>query len=136
VTLNAATSITATFSPASTILPDLTIASVSVPSTVSLTAGFPVVFSVVNQGSVGASYPKFRIYLSRDTKRSTDDIEIFKRSWSCIAPKMTLSNAITETIPAGTTAGSYYLLLVIDAIGAIAESNEGNNTVVRAIAVR
>ena len=136
LTLNAATTFTATFAPASTTLPDLFLTSVSVPSTVSRTTGFPVAFTVVNQANVSASTVKSRIYLSRDTKVSADDVIIHRGYWNCIAPKITIPIGITQTLPAGTSAGSYYLLLVVDAASTIAESNEGNNTVVRAIAVK
>jgi subtilase family serine protease len=124
------------FAQVSTTLADLLMTSVSMPSTVSRTTGFPVAFNVVNQGSTSASAVKLRIYLSRDTKVSADDVVVSRLYWSCIAPKITIPNSITQTLPAGTSAGSYYLLLVVDASGTIAESNEGNNTVVRAIAVK
>jgi hypothetical protein len=136
LTLKAATTITAMFAQVSTTLADLLMTSVSMPSTVSRTTGFPVAFNVVNQGSTSASAVKLRIYLSRDTKVSADDVVVSRLYWSCIAPKITIPNSITQTLPAGTSAGSYYLLLVVDASGTVAESNEGNNTVVRAIAVK
>ena len=47
-----------------------------------------------------------------------------------------MANALTETIPSGTGAGSYYVLLVVDAAGVVRESSESNNTVSRAVTVR
>jgi subtilase family serine protease len=59
-----------------------------------------------------------------------------RRSFGAIAAGRTLANVLTETVPSGTRTGSYYVLLVVDAGGAVAESSEGNNTTTKAISVR
>ena len=143
VTMNGATGVTATFNPApasggstSSSLPDLVVTSLSMPSTVSRTSGFPMSFNVVNQGKAAAGTVQLKIYLSRDNKLSSDDVLLRVRTFGAVAPGLTVPNAITETIPSGVSAGSYYVLLVIDASGAVNESSESNNTLVRAITVR
>jgi subtilase family serine protease len=47
----------------------------------------------------------------------------------------TISNAITQTLPSGTGTGLYYIFLIADQGRAVAESNESNNTVKKAVTV-
>lgn len=135
VTVSGAVSVTATFNPATGTLPDLVITSLVMPSTVLRTSGFPMSFNVVNLGAAAQSV-KLRIYLSRDNRLSSDDVVLRERSYGSIPGGITLANGITETIPAGTSAGSYYVLLVVDATGVVTESSESNNTLVKAITVQ
>jgi hypothetical protein len=135
VTVNSATGVTATFNSTSGSRPDLTITALVMPSTVSRTLGFPMSFNVVNLGATAGSV-QLKIYLSRDNRRSSDDVVLRERNYGSVPAGATLANGITETIPSGTSAGSYYVLLVVDAAGAVTESNEGNNTLVKAITVQ
>jgi hypothetical protein len=135
VTVTSATGVTATFNSTSGSRPDLTITALVMPSTVSRTIGFPMSFNVVNLGATAGSV-QLKIYLSRDNRRSSDDVVLRERNYGSVPAGATLANAITETIPSGTSAGSYYVLLVIDAAAAVTESNEGNNTLVKAITVQ
>jgi subtilase family serine protease len=93
-------------------------------------------FNVKNQGQAAAGALQVRIYLSRDNRVSSDDAVLRVRSFGAVAAGATIANGMTESIPSGTRAGSYYVLLVVDAGGTVGESNEGNNTVVKAITVR
>jgi hypothetical protein len=136
VTLNSATTVTATFSPASSgSLPDLVVTGLVIPSTVAIDTAFSMHFNLVNQGTATAGSSVLRIYLSRDDRLSSDDVLLRQRSFGSVAAGATVANAITESIPAGTSAGSYYVLLVADAGGAVAESNESNNVLARAVTV-
>jgi CARDB protein/List-Bact-rpt repeat protein/centrosomal CEP192-like protein/fibronectin type III domain protein len=143
VTVSSVMGVTATFAPASTgggstggSRPDLVLTGLSMPSTVSRTGGFGMHFNVKNQGQAAAGALQVRIYLSRDNRVSSDDAVLRVRSFGAVAAGATIANGMTESIPSGTRAGSYYVLLVVDAGGTVGESNEGNNTVVKAITVR
>lgn len=135
VIVNGAVGVTATFNPATGTLPDLVVTSLVMPSTVSRTSGFPMSFNVVNLGAATGSV-QLKIYLSRDNRLSSDDVVLRERNYGSILAGVTLANALTETIPSGTSAGSYYVLLVVDTTGAVTESSEGNNTLVKAITVQ
>ncbi len=137
VTLNAATGVTATFNPAtSTSRPDLIVSSLSIPSTVYRGGSYTLSFGVKNQGSVTSAATQLRIHMSVNSSLSSDDALLQTRSLSTIAAGATVSRTLTGTIPSGAPAGVYYMILAVDPNGAVAESNEGNNTLVRAITVR
>jgi hypothetical protein len=143
VTVNGAVAVTATFGPVSTgggstpsSRPDLVVNALSMPSAVSRTGEFPMSFNVKNQGQVAAGALQLRIYLSRDSKASSDDALLRVRSFGAVAAGSTVFNSLTETLPPGTSTGSYYVLLVVDAGGAVQESSESNNTLAKAITVR
>lgn len=139
VTVNGAIGVTATFSPTSSgggSQPDLVVTGVSIPPTLSRQNGFPVVFNVVNQGGAASGSMQLRIYLSRDNRLSSDDVMLRARTFGTVPAGGIVANALTETIPSGTGAGSYYVLLVVDAAGVVRESSESNNTVSRAVTVR
>jgi hypothetical protein len=146
VTVNGAVGVTATFSPSSSgpsqpsggggSQPDLIVTGLSVPSSVSRNSGFTMLFNVLNQGRAPARSPQLRIYLSRDSRLSSDDVLLRARTFGAVPAGATVANAITETIPSGTGTGAYYLLLVVDAAGVVSESSESNNTLTRAVTVR
>jgi CARDB len=146
VTVNGAVGVTATFSPSSSgpsqpsggsgSQPDLVVTGLSVPSSVARNSGFTMLFNVLNQGRAPASSLQLRIYLSRDSRLSSDDVLLRARTFGAIPAGGTVANAITETIPSGTGTGAYYLLLVVDAAGVVSESSESNNTLTRAVTVR
>jgi hypothetical protein len=146
VTVNGAIGVTATFSSTTSSpsqpsggsgsQPDLIVTGLSAPSSVSRREDFPVRFNVVNQGRAPAGSVQLKIYLSRDNRLSSDDVVLRTRSFGRVPAGATLANGLTETIPPGTSAGAYYLLLVVDAAGVVRESSEGNNTVARAVTVR
>jgi hypothetical protein len=139
VTLNSSIGVTATFNSATSILlPDLIATSLSIPSTVFRTSGFPISFNVVNQGSVAAGTTRLNIYLTQDRALSSGNVLLRVLTISAVPAGGTISNAITQTLPSGTGTGSYYIFLVVDQRREVAESNESNNTlgVRQAITVR
>lgn len=137
VTLNAATGVTATFNAAtSTSRPDLIVSSLSIPSTLYRGGSYTLSFGVKNQGSATSAATQLRIHMSVNSSLSSDDALLQTRSLGTIAAGATVSTTLTGTIPSGAPAGVYYMILVVDPNGAVAESNEGNNTLVRAITVR
>jgi subtilase family serine protease len=95
-----------------------------------------VSFNVVNQGTVTAGSLQVKIYLSRNTSVSSDDVLLRTRTFGTVPARATLPNSLTESVPSNVGTGAYFLLFVVDANGSVGESNEGNNIASRAITVR
>jgi CARDB len=115
---------------------DLAIYSLVTPTTVTRNVPFPVSFYVRNYGATASGTVQLRIYLSRNDRPSSDDVLLYSRSYSSIAAGANLSTAISEVIPSGTSTGSYYLIVHMDATGQFTEPNEWNNMRMNAVTVR
>jgi subtilase family serine protease len=107
--------------------PDLIDATWSIPGAV--TAGVPITVSdtVKNQGGGAADASTTRFYLSANALFDAADVPLGSRPVPALAPGATSTASTALTVPAGTPAGSYYLLIVADADGAVAETQEGND---------
>jgi len=109
--------------------PDLTVSSASLPAS-TITAGSTgtVTDIVLNQGA-GASGPSTtRFYLSANPTLDAFDVLLSGgRPVGPLSSGATSSGTSVITIPAGTTAGTYYLLAKADGDGDTAESVETNN---------
>ncbi|MBI4685215.1 MAG: hypothetical protein HY755_08445 [Nitrospirae bacterium] len=108
--------------------PDLTISSISAPS--SAIAGNSISLSDTTKnngaGDAGASTTKF--YLSKDTVVDGSDSYLGSRAVPALAAGASDSASTTVTIPTGTAKGNYYIVAVADADNAVAEVLETNNT--------
>ena len=93
--------------------------------------------SVTNRGGNDAppSVVKYYLSLNNATFDAADIALPETRSIGTLIPGATSSVQIPVTIPAGTAPGLYYLIVVADAAGSIAESSETNNTHARSIRV-
>jgi thermitase len=113
---------------------DLVIASMTVPTTAG--AGQPITVNDTtrNQGGGAAPTSTTAFYLSTNNVLDAGDTPLGSRSVPALDPGGSSAASTMLTIPAGT-AGSYYLIAQTDAGGAIAETNETNNTTARAIQV-
>jgi subtilase family serine protease len=137
VTMNGSAGVTATFtSTSSSARPDLVINSVSTPSTLTRNRSFSMSFKVANQGSGPAGSMQARVYFSRNNALSSDDVSVWSRSFGSLAAGGSASNTISGTVPSALPAGSYFAIIVVDSNKQVSESNENNNTVVRAITIR
>lgn len=84
--------------------------------------------NTVTNGSVAVGPFTVRFYLSRDAKfNDGSDALLGQRTIASMAAGATKSNAKTVTIPAGTPAGIYRILVRADAGDALDENSEGNN---------
>ena len=117
--------------------PDLRLTDMQSPA--SVTAGIAAFFNfdLVNSGNTIASGDYLiEFYLSTDNNFSNNDTWVGELSTGN-TPVGTIDNVPGGiTIPAGSSAGNYYLLGVVDADKVIEESNENNNTIARAISVQ
>ncbi|MBI4489401.1 MAG: SBBP repeat-containing protein, partial [Deltaproteobacteria bacterium] len=110
------------------IRPDLIVTTVSVPATASAGSTISVTDTTKNQAVVSATASMTKFYLSTDTTLSAGDTLLGNRPIPVLAADAESTGATALTIPAGTAGGKYYILAQADADGAVAESNEGNNT--------
>ncbi|WP_167735987.1 choice-of-anchor D domain-containing protein [Nocardioides sp. 503] len=107
--------------------PDLTIAKVSVPSSVKAGTSTRISTTVKNTGSKAAGASVVSLSLSRDRKVGGDTALAAAGKMTSLRPRKSLSRNISVAIPARTTAGSYYLVVCADAKKKVRERNERNN---------
>ena len=109
--------------------PDLVVASITGPSG-SVTIGGPVSLgaTVRNRGGARAAASKLGFFLSRDAKRSKDDVALGGPvAIRALKSGKKSTQGTPATIPAGTIAGEYSLLACADVRAKIGERRESNN---------
>jgi subtilase family serine protease len=114
---------------------DLVILSFSAPTSAKRGTNISIGDATRNRlaGTAGASTTAF--YLSADTTLNGGDTLLGSRAVPSLAGGATSSGTTTVTIPAGTTAGAYYLIWKADNGGVITETDETNNTKYKAITI-
>ncbi len=116
--------------------PDLIVSGVSATSPVAAGAKTSVAATVVNQGAGPAGASTVRFYLSTNLTFDATDVPLGEsRSVPVLGAGASNIGATLVTIPAGTTAGTYFVILRADADGSVSESNETNNTAPRVVQV-
>jgi subtilase family serine protease len=106
--------------------PDLTVSSLTVPTSAGAGTTISVTDSTRNAGGGASGASTTRYYLSTDGTPG-GDVELGSRAVPALAPSATSTGTVTLAIPAGTAGGSYFVIAVADADGAVPETNEGNN---------
>jgi subtilase family serine protease len=109
--------------------PDLVVTAVTnPPATIAPGGTFRVTDTVANQGTVAAGVSTARYYLSADQQKDASDVLLGgSRSVSSLGAGQTSSGNTTVTIPSTMPSGTYYLLSCANDLGAVTETNEGNN---------
>ncbi|MBX7166181.1 MAG: NF038122 family metalloprotease [Pirellulales bacterium] len=98
------------------------------PAQVSVGTPFNAEFTVENNGSTAAPSFEVRFYLSRDEAITTGDTLLFTRIIPGLAIGANTGNLLqTLDLPLGTQTGPAYIGMIVDPLGAIAETNEGDN---------
>ncbi|WP_062295097.1 S8 family serine peptidase [Nostoc piscinale] len=115
---------------------DLIIQNAVAPSSISVGKSFKVSYRVKNQG-IGKAFPSSTaFYLSRDKTVSDDDLYLGSDEIASLNAGAYSSRTATFSIEKNVTAGSYYLLYKADANNNVVETNENNNIVAKAIALK
>lgn len=88
---------------------------------------------VENVGTVDVTDVTCALYLSNDTERDAQDVNV----GTFVVPSLVAAGGpttidVTVTVPGGTPPGNYYLLLAVDSNDAVAEAEENNNVAVAA----
>jgi subtilase family serine protease len=107
--------------------PDLIVTALTAPTSAAAGATITVSDTTRNQGGGGADASTTRFYLSTNTLLDASDVPLGDRAVPALAAGATHSASTSITIPAGTLAGSYYLIAKADADNTVAETQEANN---------
>jgi subtilisin family serine protease/subtilase family serine protease len=108
--------------------PDLIVSSISAPATAAAGGTISVSDTSKNQGAGDAdASTTTRFYLSTNSTLDGADVLIGSRTAVALDAGATETAATTLTVPAGTTAGTYYVIAQADALNAVLETAETNN---------
>ena len=106
---------------------DLFVSALSAPSTAGAGTPFDVTDTTANQGTGNAGASTTRLYLSTNFTIDAGDVVLGDRAVGALAPGASNTGTTSAVIPAGTAAGSYWLLALADADDAVVETAELNN---------
>ena len=125
-----------TFARSVQIGPDLAISALTVPATAGPGAGVVVTDTTRNQGADTAGPSTTRFYFSTNVVLDVADPPLDgNRPVPALAAGASSTGSTSLAIPAGTPAGTYYIIAKADADGLVPEGQESNNTVWRAIKI-
>jgi len=88
-----------------------------------------------NSGAGDAASSTTGFYLSTNTTLDAADIQLNSRVVDALAAGASISGTTSLTIPATTTAGTYYIIGKADAEGVVPETSETNNTLYKTITI-
>jgi subtilisin family serine protease len=112
-----------------TIGADLLVAGLSVPSVIPAGGTGTAIDIAQNAGGTTSAPSTTRFYLSVNPSFDGGDVQLAgSRAVPSLAPGALNLGTTTITIPAGTPAGFYYVIAVVDADGVVIEIKENNNT--------
>ena len=118
-----------------TIGPNLAVSALSAPSTGGAGMAITVTDTTKNSGGGAAASSTTSFYLSANSSFGAGDILLGSRVAGALAAGTSTAPVSTSlTIPAGTAPGSFYLIARADDLGAVAETDETDNT--RAVLIR
>jgi hypothetical protein len=116
-------------------LPDLKPVALSAPSSATAGQSVSVTTSIMNAGTATAPGSTAVIVLSTDGAVDGGDPVLASISVPSLPAGTSHTATVTVTVPSGTAAGSYQVLVKADAPEAIAESSETNNVLGSAITI-
>jgi hypothetical protein len=119
----------------SIVLPDLTVSSLTVPASGGAGSTINVTDTTRNGGGGSAAASTTSFYLSTNTTWDVTDVLLGSRAVPALNPVTTSTGTTAVVIPAGTAPRTYYVIAKADDGGAVAETNETNNTAYRTIVV-
>lgn len=109
--------------------PDLAINSVSISASSFVSGGVAtLLFHVANNGTADAGASVSKIYLSTDSTIDASDTLLSAVAVSSLQKGSSVDETVTVTLPANVASGVYWVGVVADANGQVAETNESNNT--------
>lgn len=117
------------------VAPDLVVTGLTATGPAGAGATIQVTESTRNQGTGTAATSQTSFYLSSNLLLDATDPLLGSRNVSELASGATSTTSLPLVLPDPLTAGTYYLFAKADGAGAIAETNELNNTRVLTLAV-
>jgi M6 family metalloprotease-like protein len=116
--------------------PDLEIASISFyPLVIFPKTNVRVTVIVSNSGNATASPVKVSFYLSTDDVLDASDLPLFTQSTRILGAKATINLSSGFTLAETILSGQYYLIGMADEDGSVAETNENNNVLIKAVTI-
>jgi hypothetical protein len=107
--------------------PDLVIHDFGAPITACGGQTIAITDMIGNIGPGSAGPSTARIYLSSDNRIDEEDLDLGSREVSSLAEGAMEEGTMSVTLPSGTSAGMYDLILRADADGVLSEADETNN---------
>jgi trimeric autotransporter adhesin len=114
---------------------DLVVSYVAMPSSAKTRQWVPVSDITKNTGASSAAASTTKFYWSTDYRFSSGDRYLGARAVPALSAGASSLGGLYVQVPSGITPGTYYIVAVADANNAVAEINETNNTLARAIRV-
>jgi subtilase family serine protease len=115
--------------------PDLAVSTLTVPASAAAGTSFALSDTTNNQGGDAAPTSTTQYYLSTNLTLDGSDVLLGARSIPALAAGGSNSGSTTVTIPAGTAAGSYFVIAVADGPNSVLETFETNNTQIRGMSI-
>ena len=107
--------------------PDLIISAFVAQASAAAGDTFNVSDTTKNQGGGSADASTTRFYLSANTLLDTSDVSLGSRSVLPLVAGASDAVSTPLTLPAGTAAGTYYVIAQVDAVSTVPETVESNN---------
>ena len=109
-------------------LPDLTVSSITVPSTAQTGRPLAIGHTVSNAGAAAAGAFTVRFYLSTDATLDAGDVLLGSRTLTGLGSHASNTMVSTFTVPANLSVNTYHVLVVADALNQVTETDKTNNT--------
>jgi uncharacterized repeat protein (TIGR03803 family) len=116
-------------------LPDLKVATLTVPARSGAGQTIAIHDNITNQGFGAATSSVTRLYLSTDSVLDSSDVLIGDRTVRALQVGASNAGATTALIPTATPPGVYYVIAEADGPGVVTETNEANNTLAKKITI-
>jgi subtilase family serine protease/subtilisin family serine protease len=114
---------------------DLAVTTLSVPAAAGPGQSITVGDTTKNQGSGSAQASLTQYFLSSNSTLEGTDALLGARAVTALGSGASSSGSASLTIPANTTAGTWYVIAKADGDGAVAETSESNNTSTRTLQI-
>jgi subtilase family serine protease len=108
--------------------PDLTIPTLTAPTSAAAGATITINDTTKNTGGGAAGASTTRFYLSANTTVDATDVLLGSRDVAALAAGASDAGATNVTIPAGTAPATYFIIGVADGADSVMETSETNNT--------
>jgi subtilisin family serine protease len=115
--------------------PDLTVPSLSAPSSAVAGTSISASDTTTNQGGDTAPASGTSFYLSTNSSLDAGDLFLATREVLSLGAGLSQAGSVMLLIPASTAAGTYYIIAKGDGENAIVEAQETNNTRSRSISI-
>jgi subtilase family serine protease/subtilisin family serine protease len=115
--------------------PDLVVSGATGPTTAAPGTTLTFTDTAKNQGGGPAAAVTTRYYLSLDTALDASDVLLGSRAVPALAAGASHTGSAILTIPAGTSSGTYWVAIKVDAGDAVAETHETNNVALRQLQI-